>query len=84
LSSTILQLAPLAERTENENRNDRSAAGRDHRTNEEAETKRGRAFARALHIDEAISNQAAREAYAAMRAPREGSADSGREFASVS
>jgi len=53
----VLQLAPLSERTQDENRDDAGAAGGDDCTNEEPEAERRLAGSRALHIDKCVADE---------------------------
>jgi hypothetical protein len=62
MSSTVLQFAPLAECAKNKDRHDRGSTRRDDRADEEAESERCSALTCALDVDEAVANEAAREA----------------------
>jgi hypothetical protein len=61
-SFALLDLSPLADCAQYENGNDAHAASGRHRSDQRAETKRRRAFAVALQLDECVADQPSREA----------------------
>ena len=58
---TVVELAPLAEGTQDEHGDDAHPAGGDHRAGEDPEAEREPAVALALQLDEAVADQRAGE-----------------------